>query len=473
MGQKVVILGAGVSGLGIGWKLARDGFDVTVLEKENHIGGLSATFHHQGFSYDYGPHNFHTHMPHVQDFVFDELGVKMEPKHLKASKIFFRKKLVDYPIKGLQALTTLDPLTAFLSASDFALTRLKLRLFAYEERSFEDWIVHRYGRGLYNIYFGPYAEKVWGLPGSKIDQVVASKKVPTASLTELLIRAIFRTEAKREHTEDLETVDSYYPRQGIGALAHKLADGIIEADGRVQLNAEPVRINTQDNEAVSLDYLFHDRPASETVDYLINTIPLDKFTGLLGGPNKRSDLKYRSMVLLYMVVDHPQILDVPWMYFNDPGDRDLIFNRVYEVGNFSREMGMTGKSALCFEITCDLDDELWKAETKDLFTICCRYMERNKFFKQDEVDDFFAKRLEVVYPVFEVGYSEHLAEHLALVKSFSNVTTIGRQGAFTYTNIDQCLAMALRLYDYIKANSKKGKKVQLGPFLDELINEFG
>ena len=56
--KKVVILGAGISGLSVAWELKEDGFDVEIIEIENEIGGFSGSFKANGYVFDYGPHNF-------------------------------------------------------------------------------------------------------------------------------------------------------------------------------------------------------------------------------------------------------------------------------------------------------------------------------------------------------------------------------------------------------------------------------
>ena len=50
---------------------------------------------------------------------------------------------------------------------DFLLTKVG----AYSRMpdiSFEDWIIKRFGRTMYDIYFGPYSYKLWGVPPSQI-----------------------------------------------------------------------------------------------------------------------------------------------------------------------------------------------------------------------------------------------------------------------------------------------------------------
>jgi C-3',4' desaturase CrtD len=51
---RVVVVGAGVGGLGTGAMLARAGQDVTVLEAHIYPGGCAGTFYHQGYRFDAG-----------------------------------------------------------------------------------------------------------------------------------------------------------------------------------------------------------------------------------------------------------------------------------------------------------------------------------------------------------------------------------------------------------------------------------
>ena len=56
--KKVIILGAGITGLSSGWKLSEKGFDVTILEKDPEIGGLAKTINFKNNLVDLGPHSF-------------------------------------------------------------------------------------------------------------------------------------------------------------------------------------------------------------------------------------------------------------------------------------------------------------------------------------------------------------------------------------------------------------------------------
>jgi len=56
--KKVVIVGAGMAGLTAAAYLAREKFDVLLVDKNERIGGLVSTFESNGFYFDTGPRAF-------------------------------------------------------------------------------------------------------------------------------------------------------------------------------------------------------------------------------------------------------------------------------------------------------------------------------------------------------------------------------------------------------------------------------
>ena len=54
--KKIVVIGAGISGLSAGIYAARSGFDVTILEQHNIPGGLSTSWSRKGYYFEGGMH---------------------------------------------------------------------------------------------------------------------------------------------------------------------------------------------------------------------------------------------------------------------------------------------------------------------------------------------------------------------------------------------------------------------------------
>lgn len=75
MKQRVVVIGSGVGGLACAIRLRAAGHEVTVLERNDVVGGKLALFERDGFSFDVGPSL--VTLPHVIDEVFAVAGTSL------------------------------------------------------------------------------------------------------------------------------------------------------------------------------------------------------------------------------------------------------------------------------------------------------------------------------------------------------------------------------------------------------------
>jgi phytoene desaturase len=93
MNKKVVIIGAGIGGLGAAGLFSKKGYDVCVLEKNGNAGGRANIFEHGGFRFDMGPSWYLA--PDLFEHYFNLVGERVEDhldlKRLSPSyRIFFR-----------------------------------------------------------------------------------------------------------------------------------------------------------------------------------------------------------------------------------------------------------------------------------------------------------------------------------------------------------------------------------------------
>ncbi|MDO9000463.1 NAD(P)/FAD-dependent oxidoreductase [Sediminibacterium sp.] len=98
--KKIAIIGAGFSGLSSACYLAKSGFDVTVYEKHNSIGGRSRSYSENGFVFDMGPSWYW--MPDIFEKFFADFGknvsdyydlVRLSPSY----RVFFSDDYLDVP----------------------------------------------------------------------------------------------------------------------------------------------------------------------------------------------------------------------------------------------------------------------------------------------------------------------------------------------------------------------------------------
>jgi phytoene desaturase len=105
--MKVAVIGSGFSGISAACFLAREGYEVTIFEKNSTAGGRARKFEIKGFSFDMGPSWYW--MPDVFESFFRQFNKKpSDYYHLQrldpSYRVFFPKDTVDIPA-GVQALS--------------------------------------------------------------------------------------------------------------------------------------------------------------------------------------------------------------------------------------------------------------------------------------------------------------------------------------------------------------------------------
>jgi len=456
--QKPVIIGAGPAGLCVGWNLSLDGVAVTILEKTSETGGLSLTFRDGEYLFDLGPHNIHTVYPDIITFLKKILGEDLY-QHNPEVKIFFRDRFISYPLKGIYVFKALPITTIIPAGFSFLCARTKMFFRDPEDdSSFEKWIKNRFGRILYNYYFGPYAQKAWKINASEISNYVAKKRVPVISLTDY-IRGVFKKRPKSFHSEDWAQINHYYPREGVGQITNYLAKGIKDNNGKIEKNTKILSINGNSNRVESVTFEQNGDVKTMETDFLFSTIPINEFISLLNlnvpeeVKKAASGLDYCSESLLYIKTLRANIFDSALTYFSDP---KIKFNRVYEISSFSKECVPSGKSALCVEYTCNIGDDIWLASPEELFNDAIKVFEYYNILARTEVEGFLVRRITHAYPRFRIGFEERLKKILDYLSTLENVITLGRQGLFCYANVDDALHMGFRTAEMLSTIRMKG-----------------
>jgi phytoene desaturase len=96
--MKATIIGAGIGGLATAAFLAREGLDVTVLEKNQEAGGRARVWEKDGFVFDMGPSWYL--MPEIFEHFFEQFGKKVEDYYRlirldPSYRIFFWDEVID------------------------------------------------------------------------------------------------------------------------------------------------------------------------------------------------------------------------------------------------------------------------------------------------------------------------------------------------------------------------------------------
>jgi protoporphyrinogen oxidase len=170
--QRVVILGAGPAGISAAWRLTKLGYPVTVLERDGAVGGMGRTIKVGDYSVDFGPHTFHIRETAESKEILKTITPFFGENPLtlvRGTRVLLRGKEYVYPLEMLQVLFGVSPLLSARILIDYSIATIKSFFApAQKEDSFEEWGVRNLGRTLYDLCFGIYSARVWGLPTSQI-----------------------------------------------------------------------------------------------------------------------------------------------------------------------------------------------------------------------------------------------------------------------------------------------------------------
>ena len=141
-----IIAGGGPAGLTAAYELTRHGHGCVVLESDpNLVGGISRTDQYKGYRFDIGGHRFFSKSEEVNRLWHEILGDELIERY-RLSRIYYSRKFFYYPLKPFDALSKLG----VLRATRMVLSYVKARLRPIKpERSYEDWLVNRFGRLLF------------------------------------------------------------------------------------------------------------------------------------------------------------------------------------------------------------------------------------------------------------------------------------------------------------------------------------
>src|SRR6478735_831796 len=211
--QKVVILGAGPAGISAAWRLTKLGYPVTVLERDGAVGGMGRTIKVGDYSVDFGPHTFHIRETAESKEILKTITPFFGENPLtlvRGTRVLLRGKEYVYPLEILQVLFGVSPLLSMRILFDYSIATIKSFFApAKQEHSFEEWGVTNLGRTLYDLCFGIYSAKVWGLPTSQISSKQA-QRVAKLNLKNIILRTLgIKADPTTYFTK------YFYPRKGI------------------------------------------------------------------------------------------------------------------------------------------------------------------------------------------------------------------------------------------------------------------
>lgn len=439
--RRIAVLGAGIAGLATAYRIVQSDveYEIVIFEKESRPGGLARSIQIDGIPSDFGPHRINTEIEEIKTFLREFLGGEMFTVKRK-SQMFLNGKFVEYPIKPFDALKRLG----FYKTAQYGFSALFSSLLnspeVRENDSFESVMKRSLGSALYNDIIRPYSEKTWKTPPENIDGEVARVR-----LSGIRLRKVLRSLLGKEQASDPSALrEFYYLHGGIESLVKKFLHSFNGKQVKIKTNANVVALSPLNDGKIQIKWIEgDDKEHQEVFDFCFSSIPVDELVKMLIYTKHDKEvisainnLRYISMIIVYIVANKPKISSNSWMYFPE---KEFIFNRGYEPKNFFHSMPASDKSVLCLEVTCFQDDELWQRDDTSISEEIVRQICVTGLLTRDKVASTEVVRLTHAYPLLTIGYKEHLKVIWEFLAQIPSLITIGRQGLFQHNNIDHSI----------------------------------
>lgn len=434
---RVVVLGGGVAGLASAYYLARSGRPVTVVERGPRTGGLCGSFEQDGFTLDYGPHKLYSVLPGILDEIRRLLGDELL-EHRKRNRVRLLGRYLDYPLRLGNLLPLLGPVRAAKLGLTYAQAIAGGLLGRKEPRTYEEYVVQRFGRGVYELVFAPLAWKVWGDPGLLAAEL-AQARIPAGGAADLILRLL----KLKANTADVDAPFFYYPRGGFGRFPARLEEEIRKLGGEVLTQAEPVALRRDGARVTAVDVRMNGETRTIPSDLLVSSVPLTTLARILFPEDPSVDedaraLRFRSLILVYLFLRRPRVTQDHWLFFPE---RQFPFSRVFEQKAMSETMGPPDRTAVCCDFTCDEGDAVWTMDDAGLVKQCGEAIQAADLARADDIEGGFTRRFSAFYPMYTVDYRQRLGKVYDRLWAAENLLLTGRIGMFNYNNSDHCLDM--------------------------------
>jgi len=434
-----VILGAGPTGLGAGYRLRERGEDdFEIFERADRVGGLATSFEDpKGYTWDVSGHIIFSGYPYFNAFLDKVLGAEGVRRIDRESWIKFEDRYVRYPfqnhLSSLPEEAMLECLVGLIESQTIDRER------AY--RNFEEWVYARFGAGVAKHFMVPYNEKVWSAPLSRMGFYWIAERVSVVDWKKALEATLLP-----RNTEWGPNATFGYPATR-GTLGLWLAVLPYLGD-RLRYRK---RMTCVDEDAREIRFA---DGSTRRYDRLLTTLPLEAFVArLLRAPEAvrvaARRLMFNRLFTVGIGLKRPSPSPKNWIYFPNPRTP---FYRMTYLSNYSPDIVPNGDtSRYCALLTETTYSRFRPLPEGDFVRAVLDGLVAEGILTKDDlglVESAYLIHAAHAYPVPSVDRDEALGVIQPYLES-KEIYSRGRFGAWKYEvgNQDHSMMQGVELVD--------------------------
>lgn len=320
---KIVILGAGPTGLGAAYRLQELGYrNWAIYERNNYVGGLATSFTDQpGFTYDIGGHVMFSHYKYFDDLVDKLLGSDYT-EIMREAWVWMMDRFIPYPFQNnvgyLPAEVALECVLGLLEAQRHPEAMAAAT-------NFSDLIDAQFGAGIAKYFMKPYNFKVWAHPVDHMSRDWLGERVAMPSLERILTNVILDQPDKGWGPNNKFKYPLYGGTGGLySPMVKYIGDHLYYNKTAVRIDQTLKQITFSDGEVVNYDLLLSTLPLDLLLTQMVN-VPEDVLAA-------RDGLHHSSGLIVGVGVNRAIYTEKCWMYFPETSSP---FYRVTYLSNYS------------------------------------------------------------------------------------------------------------------------------------------
>ncbi len=418
---RVVILGAGLSGLSTAYHLEQAGcFDYVVFEKNERSGGLLRSVKQDGFTFDYTGHLLHINDDYFKRFILDITSLDNFDHIARRSAVHLYNTLVDYPLQmnlyGLPKNVIISCIVGFLNRKKNI----------QNPRTFYRWVLKYFGAGLGEHFFFPYNSKILAYDIKKV-YPYTGRFIPETNIEAIISGALEKAQERHVGYNNR----FYYPKtDGIEFLIKKI---VARLQNTIKINHEATRIDQQTKT------VYFANGHKEKYDTLVSTMPLNNLLENVSNTRVSYDdvakkLLCNCVVNFNLGFNAQEISDKHWVYFPE---QKYPFYRIGFWHNISASSVKKTQSAIYGELSY-MPGTKTKKEIQELTEQAIQKALDFLRLNRSHIVTKNMLHLDHAYVIYDQWREKHLSKLLCTLEEQA-IYSIGRFGAWKYSSMQEAV----------------------------------